>query len=479
MFDHISTRQMNEFCARTLDVTEMTKMAEHLAACASCRRLFHEVFDQRRNYAPVVINLSQGWLKHEHMEYEQLVPYVEDRLEGEEREMADIHLQMCERCREDLSSFREFRQQIEPEMSVRYSPDKQSTLRNKILTRWGFTEINRKLIYAAAILFIISGAAALTAILLNSGKTINQQAAKQLPPSPLAGTDSVSSSNTSEPPQQRESGQKIARAIPRASDGELSNREAANINPSKPKTPQRRATRENAKTDEAGRPAEALISLNDRSGRVTLDKAGNVTGLEDIPPGTRQAVREVLLGSDLQRPQVLAELTGEGGTLRGAGDTKAAFSLLSPERTVVAEVSPIFKWQPLKGATSYQVHVVDTGNHEVAKSPELPATAAQWTPSIPLKRGGVYTWIVTARVNGEEITSPAASAPEWKFKVLEEEKMNELNRVKRSNSHLALGIFYARAGMIKDAVREFQLLTDENPHSPVVTKLLRSIQSWR
>jgi hypothetical protein len=91
----------------------------------------------------------------------------------------------------------------------------------------------------------------------------------------------------------------------------------------------------------------------------------------------------------------------------------------------------------------------------------------------------VYKWAVTAIVNGEEVSSPAASAPEARFGILDEEKALELNLLKRTPSHLALGIFYARAGMLPEAEREFQLLVNDNPQSQVAVKLLSRIQSWR
>ncbi len=52
---------------------------------------------------------------------------------------------------------------------------------------------------------------------------------------------------------------------------------------------------------------------------------------------------------------------------------------------------------------------------------------AQWIPETPLKRGVVYKWAVTAIVNGKEVSSPAASAPEARFGILDQEKTLELS----------------------------------------------------
>jgi hypothetical protein len=67
--------------------------------------------------------------------------------------------------------------------------------------------------------------------------------------------------------------------------------------------------------------------------------------------------------------------------------------------------------------------------------------------------------------------------PETKFKVLEEVKARELNPLKRANSHLALGVFYTLEGMAAEVEREFQILDDNNSHSPIAQRLLRIIES--
>jgi hypothetical protein len=46
-------------------------------------------------------------------------------------------------------------------------------------------------------------------------------------------------------------------------------------------------------------------------------------------------------------------------------------------------------------------------------------------------------------------------------------------------SHFALGVFYAREGMLSEAEREFQTLVNDNPESQIEVTLLRAVQSWR
>ena len=97
----------------------------------------------------------------------------------------------------------------------------------------------------------------------------------------------------------------------------------------------------------------------------------------------------------------------------------------------------------------------------------------------PLRRGQIFSWVVTAVVDGKKVVSPSASAPEIKFAVLSTADFNELSRLKKSNSHLALGVFYARVGLLNEAEREFERLIDLNPQSELPRKLLQDVRAMR
>jgi hypothetical protein len=88
---------------------------------------------------------------------------------------------------------------------------------------------------------------------------------------------------------------------------------------------------------------------------------------------------------------------------------------------------------------------------------------------------------VVAVRNGREVRSPVAPSPKAQFKILEAEKLLELTRLKQHTpiSHLALGITYARFGLLAEAEEQLQILARENPNSPVPTRLLRTVQEWR
>lgn len=475
MADHITKAAMEQFCARSLAIPELRNIAEHLSECRQCLDLFRRVFRSRHQGVPLVFNLSPAvWLKDEHLEYEQLVAYVDKTCDETEREITDLHLQLCGKCREDVRSFLEFRKQLEPELSMRYTPDERISLRERFVFWWSGLGTWWKPVYTAAAMVVgIAGMIVMIGVLLKSHRRSEQQA--QLSPPP-------GSSITSAREQVSTSGSPSLTML-----DQNSVRPAENSSPQLPGTTDdstrsiaspRRVLSPSDKRNLNQLTNDALV-FNDPQGQVRLTKSGEVVGLGNVSPEIKQAVREVLLAREIAKPQDLNAIMGEAGSLRGSTASQSSFRLLSPERVVIVEDRPVFRWEPLKGATGYQVHVVNLRGQVVAQSERLSAQVTQWKPSAPIKRGVIYTWVVSATVGEEEITAPAATEPEMRFKVLEEEKAKELRRLQQSPSHLALGIFYARAGMIDEAERELQLLAENNPHSAVAQKLLRTVRSWR
>lgn len=438
----------------------MAAIGEHLANCAECHQLFHEIFQKRRNFAPVVIDLSpEKWLRDEHLDYEWLTAYVDDAMEKDEREMTEIHLRLCGQCREEVEEFIAWRQETEPELKVRYSNDDRADSREWTWRSWDWLRVIRKPAYAFAVLLAVGAAITLAILFLKSGPNNRDGQQANASPSPSVLVSTTPIANNSPTPDL------VVKPTPqiRASPG----------------TQLQQAGSKSAPPNTIATATKPTISLNDVNRVVAIDKFGRLTGLAKLPPELERSMRRVLLSEEIERPAALTDLEGNRGDLRGESN-QSSFKLLSPARIVVSDDRPVFKWESMRGAESYRVYVSDSRSRKVADSGLLPRTETQWSSSLPLKRGEVYSWTVGAVVNGEEIVSPSASEPEVKFKVLSEQEVRELNLLKQTtNSHLALGVFYAQAGMVTEAEREFQELADRNSNSPIVRRLLSAIRSWR
>lgn len=425
---------MERFCMRAQSENELTTVASHLTGCPDCQAKFVSTLRRQREVADLSFTLApEFWLRHEHLEYEQLVELGNAKLDASDRELIDAHLKICPPCREDVRSFLAFREQIAPEMSVSYAPVEQKSASERLSWVGWWRRLVWKPIYSAAVV-ILGIALIIGAAFLLKRRAENLQA--QHGPTPQVSPVST--------PDNR----------------------VANV-PSPPSTP-------NESPIEKPNSADAVI-INDRGRTITVDKSGSLAGLDDVPSPMRDEIAQVLLSERLERPAILKELSGQQGNLRG-GKTAPPFNLTFPSRAVIVSDRPTLKWEKALGASSYQVYVNDQAGHEVAKSDELSSERTAWLLPKSLRRGEVYSWTVVAVVDGKEIVSPGPSSPEMKFKVLSASSLRQLNQLKKTRSHLALGVFYAQKGMIAEAEREFKLLVLKNPGSQSANRLLIEIQ---
>ncbi len=362
------------------------------------------------------------WFRHEHLDYDQLESFAENRLDPEKTAIVNLHLETCAVCREDVHSFLEFRDATENQPHPRLTPEPRSPAPRKLSSGSKPSGNRWKPAYTVAALLII-GSAILAAIFFSKQGAIWLQA---LIPEPPQATPTVSG------------------PLPAASS------------PSVPVTPN--------PTD----PGEDMIaSLVDGERIIRFNASQVVSGLETFPAEMRQNITEALLTGTPKRSMDFNEFVSGPEKRPSAG-------LLYPRRIVITEDRPTFRWAPIAGASSYQVRVSDPNGNRIASSGQLSPDTTQWKPSTRLKRGVILSWGVIGTVNGEEV------AAEVSFKLLEWEKMGELAMLKNQYpSHLALGLFYIREGVLVQARREFELLVKDNPNSPIAAKLLRQAQSWR
>lgn len=201
---------------------------------------------------------------------------------------------------------------------------------------------------------------------------------------------------------------------------------------------------------------------------------GRQSGPSDAEPD-----RYVPAQPELQTPAELAALIGKPETLLGSGTQSTPFALLAPVGTFVEDARPMFRWQPLSGATSYKITVFDSALNEVAASRALSGT--DWKSSVPLERGKVYLWQVAATRGGEQVVAPAPPAPEAKFEILDLSQANSLAQVKREqpNSHFTLGRAYASSGVLDEAEREFRLVSDSDADYAIAQKFIHDLKGLR
>ena len=187
-----------------------------------------------------------------------------------------------------------------------------------------------------------------------------------------------------------------------------------------------------------------------------------------------RAVQMALATGRVEIPAEIKGLRAKGGNLMSGESGASTFTILAPQGVMVESDQPRLRWLALPRASNYVVTVTDQHFNEVARSPAL--TATNWSVPVQLKRGELYQWQVTATTgDGKELTAPATSAPEAKFKVLSAEAFSvvRLARQRYGPSHLELGVIYARVGLLQEAEREFKLAGNQ---SPIARRLLKHLR---
>lgn len=419
---------------------ELLAADHHLTLCDACyaRMGRAQGLDEKLMTAAKAFHEAAADHEVTHLTYEQLAALVDSQLNEIDREIAASHLELCARCATELNDLRE----VSAGMAV--SPTKASapherrrpSLRERFISLWQLPAF-RIPVGAGAALAVISLLAFLTII-----------------------------------PLRRENAELRAKVTEFEQGTRALGEQAAAVEKLQSELAAVREENDRLRQVEAGED-RLLASLNDAGGRVTLDRQGNLSGVQ-VAPQYEGAVRRALQGGGVRLP-ALRDLRGRSGQLMGGAQPE--FKLLAPTGVVVETERPAFRWSALKGASSYTVMIYDSSLNQVAASNAL--TTTEWTPSAALPRGRTYIWQVRAVRDGQEVVAPPAAGSRIKFKVLERAKVAEIERAERARpqSHLALGIIYAEAGLLDKAEREFDQLLKANPQSSIARKLLQSARS--
>src|SRR5215213_10181557 len=403
MTHHLSTLQIKQLCVSALPEDELAAAALHTAECQACDQRFVEELKRQRGPVPFNFTLEpEFWFRNDHLDFDQLVGLAENTFDEETVGIINIHLSTCDSCREDVRSFLAFREATAGEIKVSYGPTDYESHDDMRGAPWVWQRLQRRPVYAAAAIVLVAVAVLIGVIALSRRS------------GPLQGNKQEQTNADSE------------------------------------RSPTISQTPATSMEDSA-----RVAILKDAGGDVTIDRDGRITGLDEVPEKSRPYVARAALSEQITPSDVLRRLTGEPGGLRGNEDSSQSFRLLYPVRRVVTEARPVFRWESLPGVSSYQVYVLDQESNQVSQSEDLPPTQTQWEAPASLRRGQIFSWAVTALVDGKKVVSPSASAPEMKFAVLSTADFQELSRLKKSNSHLALGVFYARVGLLNEAERDF------------------------
>jgi anti-sigma factor RsiW len=445
--EHLSQQMVESYGKRQLSATELISVDAHLAVCETCRTHLYQVEYADEMSTSLLTGLHREAQKPlQHLSYEELDAYIGETLDETDREVVISHLQICLSCKEEMQDLLAFKTSIDTQQNL---PAVASV---PIVRRW--SERWKKLLQVPAyrlvlqttMVYLLAAIAGLFLFLSLKQRTNELQA--QL----------IQLQQQNAELQKRNDGVAELQA---QLDRLRQENEALLLSQPVIESP------------------DKVLALKDAGGVVTLDEEGRLQGLTVLSAANQQLIKNALRSGSVLMPTTISDVTAKAGVLMSGSSPGVSFALQSPVGTFVQSARPVFRWRELKGATFYIVTVYDPAFRIVAKSEAVKKT--EWTPDYDLEPGITFRWQVTAMANDQGVKSPVPPAPEARFKIIESAKAQDLQQTRQAlaNSHLALGVLYAQAGLLDDAERELQILIRANPQANIAKKLLQSVKARR
>ncbi|MFI5179333.1 MAG: hypothetical protein ACHQO8_12245 [Vicinamibacterales bacterium] len=219
-------------------------------------------------------------------------------------------------------------------------------------------------------------------------------------------------------------------------------------------------------------PPPSLVALSSAPAKAD-------TAPDALTSDERAAVNGAIATGQMPRAAALDALASASGPLMGERARTPVFGPVRPAGIVVDAERPTLEWRAAGDRAEYRVAVFDDAFEEVAKSGWQADTS--WTIGRPLTRGQAYSWQVTARIAGRETTAPAPPLPEAKFIVASVDDHARLAAMRKraGDSHEALAVLLARAGLLDEAESELALARAADPQSASVKRLQDSVKALR
>jgi anti-sigma factor RsiW len=102
MAEHLTPDQLTRYVKRELPPAELIAADEHLSSCEPCRQSATKPQRLEAMFAFLRHDLETQQRPESHVEYEQLEAYVDNRADEADREIVDSHVELCQKCREEL-----------------------------------------------------------------------------------------------------------------------------------------------------------------------------------------------------------------------------------------------------------------------------------------------------------------------------------------------------------------------------------------
>ena len=233
---------------------------------------------------------------------------------------------------------------------------------------------------------------------------------------------------------------------------------------------------------ETGKKASVTL-LFTNGNLISLGPGSNIT-ISGNQSGASRNIGAGMAGnfSDLAMRQ---DQRGEMGVLMDLRSDETAQQILplSPCNTMISTDRPTLSWESLKPADEFVVRLYN--GEGLVWEKRTTATHLEFPEDESgLEFGASYFW----NVEGEDLINSFRSLNQ-KFTVLNEEKIYEIKEEEKklsgifsddpgnSSLHSLLGAYYAKAGLLEDAIRAFEQVRDANPDATLPHEILGGLYS--
>lgn len=218
-----------------------------------------------------------------------------------------------------------------------------------------------------------------------------------------------------------------------------------------------------------------VVSLNDGSGRISLDEHGILNGVGALGSDEKELVKQALIQQRLSFPAPILALQEQRGTLMGSVEP-APFRPEAPIGTAVRSNRPTLSWTADPESAGYKVTMKDQDAGTLIQSGLLRTTS--WTVPRDLEGSHIYVWQIASLHNdNKEVVAPQPPAAPAKFVVLDSAANSKLQQL--PPSHLVRAVLYANAGLLDDANEELDVVRKANSQSALVQHLLDQVRQTR
>ncbi len=344
MSEHLLADNIKSYLNREMSSSELLEADGHLAECDLCFRQLTEFRNDEQSFDFDALRFSPE--ESEHLSYERLEAYVDEKADDIEREIADVHLHVCRDCSLQLDSLLQMRKLIETHSEKRLSARQAGAksilgglrefLSGNYSLNYGFTALATLLIVSFFGIFVVLRRDVPNEIAATASPTVNS-------PQNIQRANVVSAPD-----------------IPPNVDTQTNSNVNANV-------------KEN-------------VNTNTDSAKPQTETAapGNAS------PKYEPEIARVTAAQRLNLPPELKSLNSQTGRLMGGETEGIPFAVSDPTGKIVQTIRPQFRWGELAGAEGYVVNIYDDNFNPVAASPQISATS--WQIGKSLARGKTYLW---------------------------------------------------------------------------------------